>query len=127
MADATQAGMTFGACLRSIRSERKISLRQLAREVQITPTYLSDLERGNNHPPDKELLKKLIFALDLQHDEEAWQTLLDLAAQERNDLPADIKDGLMNNRPLQMLIRKIQQTPDCEKLCTKLIHELSIN
>ena len=116
---------TFGAYLRSIRTQRELSLRQLAKAVEITPTYLSDLERGNNHPPDKALLEKIILALDLQHDEECRQTLLDLAAKERNDLPADIKDYLMGNYTLQALIRKMQKLPNSEQLCIKQLHELS--
>ena len=70
-------------------------------------------------------VEKIILALDLQHDEESWQTLLDLAAEERNDLPADIKDYLMGNYTLQALIRKMQKLPNSEQLCIKQLHELS--
>lgn len=105
--------------------EKEISLRQLAKAVQITPTYLSDLERGNNHPPDKPLLDKLIHALALEKDEQRCQLLLDLAAKERNDLPADIKEYLMNNRTLQQLVRKVQHQPNSEQFCSRLLHELS--
>ena len=116
---------TFGTYLRSIRQERQLSLRQLAKAVEITPTYLSDLERGNNHPPDKTLLEKIILALELQHDEECWQTLLDLAAKERNDLPVDIKEYLMENPTLQKLIRKVQNMPDSEQFFAQKLSELS--
>ena len=116
---------TFGAYLRSIRTQRELSLRQLAKAVEITPTYLSDLERGNNHPPDKALLEKIILALDLQHDEESWQTLLDLAAKERNDLPVDIKECLMHNPTLLKLIRKAQKLPNSEQIFARQLSELS--
>ena len=115
----------FGPYLRSIRQQRKLSLREIARSAQITPTYLSDLERGNNHPPDKALLQKLIGALGLQNGDEISRTLLDLAAEGRNDLPFDIKESVMNNRPLQQLIRRMQMQPDPEKFCAQLLHELS--
>lgn len=116
---------TFGACLRRIREERKISLRELARAVHITPTYLSDLERGNSRPPDKALLEEIIHALGIDGDDALVQSLLDLAAQGRNDLPADIKECLMHNRPLQQLIRQMQRQPNPEQLCAQLLHELS--
>lgn len=117
------SALTFGGFLRSLRQERSLSLRRLAKDVQITPTYLSDLERGNNHPPDKPLLDKLIAALGIA-GEEASLTLLDLAAKERDDLPADIKEYLMNNRSLQLFIRKVQQHPNREQFCRDLLHNL---
>jgi len=116
---------TFGSYLRSLRQEHKLSLREVARALQITPTYLSDLERGNNRPPDKVLLEKIIHVLQLEQDEEACQNLLDLAARERNDLPADIKDYLMDNRTLQSLIRKIYKHKDTETICQQMLQNLS--
>ena len=116
---------TFGTYLRSIRKQRELSLREVAKAVQITPTYLSDLERGNNHPPDKALLEKLIRALNVGQEEETRQTLLDLAAEGRNDLPADIKEYLMGNPTLQKLIRKVQSMPDGEQIFARQLSELS--
>jgi transcriptional regulator with XRE-family HTH domain len=36
-----------GLALRNMRKETGISLREVARRMNITPPYLSDLERGN--------------------------------------------------------------------------------
>ena len=36
----------FGQYLRSVRQAKKISIRQLAKAVSKTPTYISDIERG---------------------------------------------------------------------------------
>ena len=54
MEDLTLVGDTqkFGSYLRSVRQARKISIRQLAKEVKKTPTYISDIEKGNNKPPE---------------------------------------------------------------------------
>ena len=46
----------FGSYLRAVRQARKISVRQLAKAVGKTPTYLSDIEQRNNKPPEKALL-----------------------------------------------------------------------
>lgn len=35
----------FGQYLRSVRQAKKISIRQLAKAVSKTPTYISDIER----------------------------------------------------------------------------------
>ena len=38
----------FGQYLRSVRQAKKISIRQLAKAVSKTPTYISDIEKCNN-------------------------------------------------------------------------------
>ena len=56
----------FGQYLRSVRQSKKISIRQLAKAVSKTPTYISDIEKGNNKPPERELLDRIIAALQLE-------------------------------------------------------------
>lgn len=41
----------FGNELRRVRESRKESLRALARRLKISPTYLSDIERGKRNAP----------------------------------------------------------------------------
>ena len=53
----------FGNYLRTVRQAKGISIRQLAKEVHKTPTYLSDIENGHNKPPEKELLVIIIQKL----------------------------------------------------------------
>lgn len=40
---------TQGQFIRRLREEKDLTLRELAGLADITPTYLSDLERGNRH------------------------------------------------------------------------------
>ena len=75
----------FGKYLRSVRRAKGISIRQLAKEVDKTPTYLSDIENGHNKPPEKELLDTIIQKLNLDEFPKVKDTLFDLAARERND------------------------------------------
>lgn len=72
----------FGQYLRSVRQAKKISIRQLAKAVSKTPTYISDIEKGNNKPPERELLDRIIVALHLEEFPDIRNRLYDLAAKE---------------------------------------------
>lgn len=106
----------FGKYLRSVRQAKGISIRQLAKEVDKTPTYLSDIENGHNKPPEKELLETIIQKLNLDDSPRIKSTLFDLAAKERNDIPADIKDYIMSNQTLLKIIRTAKDKPNSEQL-----------
>lgn len=95
----------FGKYLRSVRQAKGVSIRQLAKDVNKTPTYLSDIENGHNKPPEKELLETIIQKLNLDDSPKVKATLFDLAARERNDIPADVKDYIMSNKALLEIIR----------------------
>ena len=65
LAELDSENFVFGEYLRAVRQAKKISIRQLAKAVSKTPTYLSDIEKGNNKPPEKELLDKIIEELKI--------------------------------------------------------------
>lgn len=53
----------FGAYLREVRLRQKFGLRELARCVEITPSYLCHLEKGDKYHPSEELVLRLAAAL----------------------------------------------------------------
>lgn len=114
----------FGPYLRAVRQARKISVRQLAKAVGKTPTYLSDIEQQNNKPPEKELLDRIIRELELDDYPKVKTKLYDLAAMERNDVPADIKEYIMNNRYLIQLIRNAKDRPNGELLWEQISQKI---
>ncbi|MDH4228977.1 MAG: helix-turn-helix domain-containing protein [Nitrospirota bacterium] len=59
-------GADFGATLRSLRLAKGVGLRQLARRIGISPTYLSQVERGDTAPPVEE--RVLAMAQELGGD-----------------------------------------------------------
>lgn len=99
----------FGSYLRKVRSFKNISLRQLAKELNITPAYLSDIENGNNKPPDKVLLMRIIELLDVSSYPRVKWNLFDLAAKARNDIPMDVKEYILNNIEVLEAIRDIKE------------------
>lgn len=94
--------MKFGEYIRTIRMEKKISLRNLASRVGISPPYLSDIEKGNRYPPTK-LLSRLSDTLRLTNEER--QMMYDLAGEARNEIPEDIAIYLRQNESARKAVR----------------------
>lgn len=110
----------FGQYLRSVRQAKKISIRQLAKAVSKTPTYISDIEKGNNKPPERELLDRIIAALHLEEFPDIRNRMYDLAAKERKDVPADIKEYLMENESILKIIRTAKESPNEKQIWAKV-------
>lgn len=110
----------FGQYLRSVRQTKKISIRQLAKAVSKTPTYISDIEKGNNKPPERELLDRIIAELHLEEFPDIRNKLYDLAAKERKDVPADIKEYLMENESILKIIRTAKESPNEKQIWAKV-------
>ena len=113
----------FGLYLRAIRKALRISVRELAKAVGKTATYISDIENRNNKPPEKKLLDKIIIALNIDehYSPKLKNMLFDLAAKERNEVSCDIKDYIMENKNVIALIRKLKDTPDNVEMVDKLL------
>jgi transcriptional regulator with XRE-family HTH domain len=60
---------TIGAYVRSERLKRRISLRQLAKRIGISPTYLSHIEIDHVPPPAPDKLERIATELDLDFDD----------------------------------------------------------
>lgn len=58
---------TLGATLRQQRVDAGLGLRQLAKELDISPTHLSDIENDRRDPSEK-VLKALATRLELDFD-----------------------------------------------------------
>lgn len=96
MADASE----FGAELRARRLAQGMGLRQLARVLDLSPTYLSKIERGLVLPPAEE--RVVAIAAVLAGDADEW---LALAGR----VGADLLD-IIRARPreMAMLLRAVR-------------------
>lgn len=61
--------MTFGEKVKKLREKKGISQRQFALALDITPTYMSKIERGEFSPPSEEVIKNMAILLDVDSDE----------------------------------------------------------
>ena len=99
----------FGKYLRSKReqlrrTDRAFSLRQVARQIGVEPSYLSKIERGSESPPSEATIVKLARVLDEDPD-----VLLALAGKVSGDL-----QDVIRKRPMlfAQLIRELKDMPD---------------
>ncbi|MBL3677528.1 MAG: helix-turn-helix transcriptional regulator [Alphaproteobacteria bacterium] len=60
---------TFGNLLQKLRQDKGLSQRQLANQVDVIPTYMSKIERGEFPPPSEKVIKKIASILDYDVDE----------------------------------------------------------
>ena len=99
----------FGARTREIRerlraSDRRYSLRQVARRIGVEPAYLSKIERGATAPPSEATTLRL--AAELGEDPDV---LLAMAGKVSSDL-----QDIIRKRPKLFadLIRQLRDAPD---------------
>ena len=71
----------FGATIRDLREKRRIGLRQFAKMIGVSATYLSKIERGEMQPPAEDRVKEIARRLDQDPD-----ALLALAGKVSSDL-----------------------------------------
>lgn len=113
---------TFGDYIRQRRVElqaskeeaKSYSLRQVAKSLEIEPSYLSKIERGLQPPPGEGTIKKM--AVVLKEDEDV---LLALAGK----VSLELKE-IIRSRPKLFgeLIRQLKDMPDHAVL--KLVREV---
>ena len=97
---------TFGKCIRKQREEQSISVRCLAKNLNISPMYLSDIERGNRYAPVKgDTLSGLIEYLNIP--EEQVVSFYDMAYATKGY--SEYGKYLMENRNARVFLRRIME------------------
>jgi transcriptional regulator with XRE-family HTH domain len=61
--------LKFGAFIRREREAKEIGLREMAKLIGVSPTYLSKVERDEFQPPAENRVKKIAEILKLDPDE----------------------------------------------------------
>lgn len=98
MADTkAQLIIRFGAFMRQKREEKEIGLREMAKIIGVSPTYVSKVERDEFPPPAEDKVRKIAEILDIDVDE-----LLALAGKVSSDLSEIIRE---KPRELAALLR----------------------
>jgi transcriptional regulator with XRE-family HTH domain len=82
----------FGAFIRREREVKEIGLREMAKKVGVSPTYLSKIERDEFPPPAEAKVRKIAAIIGKDADE-----LLALAGRVSSDLTDIIRE-----RPREM-------------------------
>lgn len=77
----------FGALIRNEREAREIGLREMAKIIGVSPTYLSKVERDEFAPPAEDKVRKIAEVIGHDVDE-----LLALAGRVSSDLTEIIRE-----------------------------------
>ena len=76
----------FGQYIRELRTAKGITLREFARQLEVSPTYVSQIEQDKFSPPAEERIVRMAQILGVDVDE-----LLALAGRVAEDLPEIIR------------------------------------
>lgn len=103
---------TFGEFLTEKRDERDITLRELARQLEVSPTFISDVER-NRSTPKAERLEKLAEVLHLDSAETA--VMYDLVGKQRDSVAPDLPDYIKGRDYVSAALRTARDLDAGEK------------
>jgi transcriptional regulator with XRE-family HTH domain len=106
---------TFGALVRREREAKKIGLREMARMIGISPTYLSKIERDEFLPPAEEKVKAIAKIIDHDADE-----LLALAGKVSSDLTEIIRRQPREMASILRSVRQPRATNETSRLSEKV-------
>ena len=98
---------TFGELLHLIRSRQNAS--QLVKEVGISYVYLLDIEKGARMAPKESILIALADKLEFHEGER--ELFFDLAAKERNGIPADVTKYILEHEEIIEVVRALNNSP----------------
>lgn len=82
----------FGAFIRREREAREIGLREMAKKIGVSPTYMSKVERDEFSPPTEGKVRSIAEILGCDPDE-----LLAMAGR----MPSDLAD-IIKRQPVEM-------------------------
>ena len=100
--------MLFGEYINKKRQQKGKTLRGFAEELDISPSYLSDIENGNRSAPNQDVLNKMIELLELNKEES--NKLLDLAAASKETVADDLKEMINENETLRDFLRRLRDS-----------------
>ncbi len=111
--------LAFGAFLRSSRLDKKMTLREFAKAVEVTPAYISRIETGRDGPPSSGILEKMEDVLKLRRG------TLFAAAKEapREFIEAFTKDQV-SKEMLPRFMRAVQKTDLSEEDWEEIIRNI---
>jgi len=82
----TSGGKKFGAFIRAERERKEIGLREMAKMIGVSPTYMSKVERDEYPPPAEDKVKAIAEIIGCDPDD-----LLARAGRVSSDLSAIIR------------------------------------
>ena len=112
----------FGDFLYQKRIENKITMRQMADELGVSPVFISDIEKDRRNPFDVNRLKQLVSFLNLTDEER--DLMYDLAGKKRNEVAPDLHDYITENDYVSAALRTCRDLEIGEEEWARMVEEL---
>ena len=102
----------FGDFVAEKRKEKDLSLRKMAEMLDLSPAYWSDIEKGRRNPPGLSKLKELAQLLLLSQEETDY--MIDIASEDRDEIPMDLPDYIKESDLARTALRKARKKDEEE-------------
>lgn len=112
----------FGDYIKEKRQGLGMTLRGFAKDLNKSPSYVSDIENGNREPNEKELLESIVNVLKLSQEEA--NKLYDMAAAQKNELAQDVSDYVNKTELAKVALRTARVNGATEKDWKEFIEKL---
>ena len=96
-------GTDFSKLLSEKRKQRHITLSEMAEKSGISTGYYSDIEYGRRKPPDREILDKMLTALNVTDEDRI--IFYDLAGRARSEAPPDLPEYINEYAEVRVALR----------------------
>ncbi|OGO84782.1 MAG: transcriptional regulator [Clostridiales bacterium GWE2_32_10] len=112
----------FGEYISRKRTEKGVTIKQIAEELSITPAYWSDIEKSRRNPPDIEALERISKILQLSAEER--DNMLDYAGKDRDEIAPDLPEYIMNLPEARTALRKARDKGKQDDFWKSIIEKL---
>lgn len=114
--------ITFGGFLAKKREERNITLRELARQLEVSAPFLSDVENNRKPPLTADRLEKVASILLLSSEEKTQ--MYNLAGKQRNTVPPDLPEYIIERDYVSAALRTARDLDAGEEEWQRFIEDL---
>lgn len=112
----------FGDFIAKKRIEKGITLREMAKQLEVSAPFLSDVEKDRRNPFDNNRLEKVSLILHL--DEQEQSLMYDLAGRKRNTVAPDLPDYIMERDYVSAALRTARDLDAGEAEWLTFVEEL---
>ena len=120
---------TFGACLKKLRLDRDLGLRDFAKRIGMDVGNLSRIERSKVSPPrSTEVLRRIADVLGVSEGTPEWGKLCDLSREDQPDrLAPDVAEYAAEHRFVPLLMRTVANKKLGDKELLELARKIEKN
>lgn len=102
----------FGVFVAEKRKEKELSLRKMADLLDLSPAYWSDIEKGRRNPPNLSKIEEIAKLLSLSQEEK--EAMIDMASEDRNEIPMDLPEYIKDSDLARAALRKARKKDETE-------------